>query len=215
MSGAPETTISLAVPRPRCRLRVVLLDEREIRRTSSDALRIAGICDGDCLCDADVQRMVDESEPTAAMNRALRLLGHRERSVFELTARLSEDGYPEPVIDAVVSRLTDFGYVDDARFAEGYARAKRSSGWGRRRIAAGLAQKGVAPDVASDALEAYVPDAAEVTRALEALHKLDTSTRAGAERALRRLITRGFSYDTARAALEHRQTDQGNGSDRA
>jgi regulatory protein len=185
----------------------VSIDEVELRRTSADVLRTAGIHDGDTWAEADVHRMIDEAEPEAAMNRALRLLGHRERSTTELTGRLAEDGYPDPVIDSVTTRLAGYGYLDDSRFAEEYVRAKRSSGWGRRRIARGLSERGVDPDTSSQLLDSHLPEASEIDRACEAIDALDVSDRKGFAKGLRRLVSRGFSYEVARAALNRRQED--------
>ena len=209
MSETSPGTVALSTPRGTSRLRCVSLDGIEIRRTSVETLRLAAIRDGDNITEAEAHRLIDEAEPEAGMNRALRLLGHRERSTAELESRLSDDGYPESVIAALLSRLADFGYLDDARFAEGYVRAKRSAGWGRRRISCGLAEKGIEPELAASTLDAHTPDAEEVDRALAAIAQLDLATRHGVSRALRRLVSRGYSYETARAAVNRARKQPG------
>jgi regulatory protein len=212
VSETSPGTIALSAPRGTSRLRCVSLDGIEIRRTSVEALRLAAMDDGDNITEAEAHRLIDEAEPEAAMNRALRLLGHRERSTAELESRLSDDGYPESVIGPVLSRLADYGYLDDARFAEGYTRAKRSAGWGRPRISRGLAEKGIEPELAATTLDAHAPDTDEADRALAAIAALDLSTRRDVAKALRRLVSRGYSYETARAAVDRAReqpTEQG------
>jgi SOS response regulatory protein OraA/RecX len=199
--------VTISSPRGTRRVRAVSIDEVELRRTSADVLRTAGIHDGDTWAETDVNRMIDAAEPEAAMNRSLRLLGHRERSTTELSGRLAEDGYPDPVIDSVTTRLADYGYLDDSRFAEEYVRTKRSSGWGRRRIARGLSERGVDPEISSQLLDSHLPEASEIDRACEAIDVLDVSDRKGLAKGLRRLVSRGFSYEVARAALNRRQED--------
>ena len=78
-----------------------------------------------------------------ARGRALRFLGHRERSRGEVARRLLQSGYPETLVDGVCDWLVGLGYVDDERFAEAFARQKRTAGWGARRIAAELERRGV------------------------------------------------------------------------
>ena len=207
MSEETPGRVTISSPRGTRRVRAVSIDEAEVRRTSADVLRIAGIHDGHTWAETDVHRMIDEAEPEAAMNRALRLLGHRERSSTELTGRLAEDGYPDHVIDSVTTRLADYGYLDDSRFAGEYVRSKRASGWGRRRIAKGLSERGVDPDISSQLLDSHLPEDSEIDRACEAIHGLDVCDRKGFAKGLRRLVSRGFSYEVAQAALHRQKQD--------
>jgi regulatory protein len=62
-------------------------------------------------------------------------------------------------IGPVVARLCEVGLVDDASFAQARARRMASGGRSRRAIAAHLAQKGVAPDAAREAVVAHDGDA--------------------------------------------------------
>lgn len=205
MEGDTPGTLGLSSPRGRSRIRSVTLDGIEVRRTSADALKLAGVREGDALSLAELEGLLDESEPGAAMNRALRLLGHRERSDAELGSRLGDDGYPERVVAQVLARLSDYGYLDDNRFAEDYVRSKRAAGWGRRRISRGLAEKGVAEDTAAAALDASLPESGEFERACAVVSGVDVSTPAGAARALRRLVGRGFDYDVARRVIDRQR----------
>ncbi|MBW6468539.1 MAG: regulatory protein RecX [Anaerosomatales bacterium] len=207
MAGEAPVRITVTSPRGTQRVRSVSIDAREIRQTSVDALRIASVRDGDELAESEVTRLLDDAEPEAAMNRALRLLGHRERSTAELSDRLSQDGYPSPVVESVIAKLAGYGYVDDARFAEDYVRAKRASGWGRSRIARALSERGVDPQIASPLLESQLPETLEIDRACEAIKTLDVSERKGFEKGLRRLVSRGYSYEVARAALQQQKRD--------
>jgi SOS response regulatory protein OraA/RecX len=199
--------IAISGPRGIRRLRDVTIDGVEFRRTSVDALRLAGIRDGDVLTENDAHRMIDEAEPEAAMNRALRLLGHRDRSTAELAGRLSEDGFATSIVTSVTERLADYGYLDDVRFAADYVRSKRSAGWGRRRIANGLSEKGVDPELAVRSLDTHAPEDDEIERAWNAIRTLDISDHRSSDKALRRLVSRGFSYEVARAALERSRRD--------
>ena len=54
---------------------------------------------------------------TQAMEVALRLLRHRGRSRHELRGALKRHGFRESVREQVLQRLSELGYVDDAKFA--------------------------------------------------------------------------------------------------
>ncbi|MDY0088135.1 MAG: regulatory protein RecX [Coriobacteriia bacterium] len=197
----PEITIACPYGAAR-RVRSILIEDVEVRRTSAEALRIAHIKSGDVLTAGEIHRLLDESEPEAAMNRSLRLLGHRERSRMELDARLDEDGYPASVAADVLDRLTGYGYLDDGRFAMDLVRTKYAAGWGRRRIERALADKGVDPAACGAILDEYVPLEDEDLRAVNLIARLDLTTSAAQAKALRKLVSKGFSYDVARSAVQ-------------
>src|ERR1700682_4795157 len=54
--------------------------------------------------------------------RAGKLLAAKARSIEELRERLREGrGATEEIVDTVIERLREYGYLDDARFAQSYA----------------------------------------------------------------------------------------------
>lgn len=56
-----------------------------------------------------------------AKKRSLMLLGKKEYTKREMTKKLSADGYPESVTEAVIAWLAELRYVEDQAFAERYA----------------------------------------------------------------------------------------------
>lgn len=81
-----------------------------------------------------------------------------ERRLKKRTMSLGEDeafqetAEAQELIFAEVQRLVDLGLISDRRFAEMKARSGLSSGRGTRRILMDLSRKGIAPEVAEDAL---------------------------------------------------------------
>lgn len=193
------THIECAGPELKAR-RLVFNDESD-RLTSAAAVRTLGLEEGSTLSKAEVEERLDEVEPDLAKNRALRLLGYRERSIAEVKRKLATSGYPRRVVDAVVSRLVDLGLVDDARFAAMWSRSRASAGYGRRRVARELADKGVPSETATKALDEAFGDDDQVARARALLRGAKPTTRAERDRLLRRLVSRGFDLSTALAAL--------------
>lgn len=84
---------------------------------------------------------------------ALYLLGRRGRTKRELQDKLTEKKYAADDIAATISRLIGMGLLDDATFAENYARDKVAIyRRGRYRIGLDLLRKGVAKDQIDAAL---------------------------------------------------------------
>jgi regulatory protein len=89
-----------------------------------------------------------------AKDRALRLLGVRDRSRRELELRLLRAGFEREEIDAALNDLTAVGLVDDERFA-GAVVEQAISGRvsGKRAVISGLLAKGVDRGLAERAME--------------------------------------------------------------
>jgi regulatory protein len=99
---------------------------------------------------------------------ALKILGMRALSTGEVRDKLRRKAENAEDIDGIISRLRDLGYLNDSRFAESYARARREGeGFGRMRVIRDLRQRRVAPGVAEQAVKGAFADADE-TEMIEA-----------------------------------------------
>ncbi len=87
--------------------------------------------------------------------RAVKLLAAKPRSVAELRERLLRGkNTNEEVVEIVIARLREYGYLNDERFAFGYASYKvKQKPMGRRRLERDLKFKKVDSGVANEALE--------------------------------------------------------------
>jgi regulatory protein len=90
--------------------------------------------------------------PTA-YNYALNLLAARPYASSALRRKLIQKEYPAADTDDVIRRLLDNGLLNDAKFAEQYARSKMlSTGASKRRVTQDLYRKGIKGDVATEAI---------------------------------------------------------------
>jgi regulatory protein len=119
---------------------------------------------------------------------------------MELSQRLLDNGYPAGVVDTVVDRFCEVELVDDARFASAWVRTRASAGYGRRRIARELAEKGVDESIAQAALDDELTDD-EMSRARASLRGRQPRDAKDRERLVRRLVSRGFDFRTALDAV--------------
>jgi regulatory protein len=84
---------------------------------------------------------------------ALKSLGGRAQSTGELRTRLRRRAERAGDVDEVLARLKENGYLDDRRFAEGFAAARLSNEkFGRTRVMQDLRQRRVAPSLAERAV---------------------------------------------------------------
>ena len=84
---------------------------------------------------------------------SLKLLGGRALSAGEVRQRLSRRAESESDVESVMSKLREYGYLNDSRFAESFATARLDNeGFGRGRVLRDLRQRRVAPAVAVDAV---------------------------------------------------------------
>jgi len=90
----------------------------------------------------------------ALWNYALRVLAGRAHSTGELREKLRRRALRAADVDSVVARLKDAGYLDDRRFAEGFASARlNNQRLGRTRVAQDLRQRRVAPALAESTVK--------------------------------------------------------------
>lgn len=145
--------------------------------------------------------------------RAIKLLSARSRSVAELSELLLQTtGATKTVVDEVLARLREYGYLDDDRFAFGYASLKlRQKPVGRQRLKRDLTMKKVDKAVIEEALDlvyAEVSEEEQIDRAIEKRTRLRgrPTNRAQAKSLFDHLMRQGFPYelvaDKVRAASQ-------------
>ena len=182
--------------------RLVFDDGSEPRLTSAAVVKSLGIVEGLSVSESTLEASLAEVELPLAKERALMLLGYRDRSRAELARKLRDAGYPAPVAAQVVKRFVEIELVDDERFAAAWVRTRAAAGYGARRIDQELAQKGIAPEVASAALESVAASDEQLVRARAALRGRVAADRKERDKLVRRLVAKGFSVQTAIQALD-------------
>ena len=87
------------------------------------------------------------------MEAAAQLLAVRARSVAETRSRLRHRGYPDPLIEEVLTRLLTMGYLDDAAFGRAWVESRdRSRPRGESVLRLELRRKGIDDAVVRDIL---------------------------------------------------------------
>ena len=131
----------------------------------------------------------DPAEPVAdpesvARTILLDQLVGRARSRRELADKLAQRGVPEEIATRLLERFEEVGLVDDAAFAHSWVSGRHAAkGLAPRALAVELRRKGVADEVAREALDQVGPGEQEeaaralVRKRLRSLQRFDEATK--------------------------------------
>jgi regulatory protein len=146
--------------------------------------------------------------------RAIKLLAAKPRSVAELRERLLRSkNSDEEVVEIVISRLREYGYLNDERFAFGYASYKvKQKPVGRRRLERDLKFKKIDSGVANEALEMVYAETSEeqlIDKAIEKRLRIrgKPKNRAEAKSLFDHLLRQGFGFELVRDKIRSLATD--------
>lgn len=150
------------------------------------------------------------SHPSDALAVALKFLGLRPRSVFEIKKKLGDKGFEVEDIEKTVRALTEALYLDDEKYAATVAASRsRYKNWGPLKIANELRAKGVKDEFIRKALgDAKDGESSTASLALDKWKKRNKLKapldRDASARAFRFLKSRGFSSEACMRAIGSR-----------
>lgn len=154
--------------------------------------------------DTDEPREIKDIEKARrrTFDRAIRLLTFKWRSIAELRERLLEKNWTnEEIVDYVIAKLEEYGYLNDEQFAKDFAASKiRQKPQGKRVLQQKLAIKKVSKETVDAALEKVfeeTPEADLVEQAIKKRIRLKgkPETREDTKKFYDFLLRQGFSYD--------------------
>jgi len=142
------------------------------------------------------------------MNRAVKLLAAKPRSVRELRERLLEKLWTdEAIVDAVIEKLREYKYLDDEQYARDVAVSKlRQKPQGKRRLQQTMSQKKLDKETVETAIrDAFekLPEDGLIDAAIEKRLRLKgkPATREDMKKFYDHLLRQGFSYDLIREKM--------------
>lgn len=151
----------------------------------------------------ELSAMQLESEKNTAFDKALTFLSATRKTEKEIRLHLSKKGYLPAVIDYVVEKLREYGFINDEAYAEAYTESA-SKKKGGRLIRMELKNKGLSEEAIENALS-ELDEGQELETAKGILEKYmrgKTADKATLQKAYRHLMSKGFDYDTAKAAID-------------
>jgi regulatory protein len=148
---------------------------------------------------------------------AVGALGRRMRSVAELKRLLrrrvdSETEIGQTLVELVIRRLKDQGYLNDAKYAAAYSTFRRDNEkFGRRRVVTELKVKGVHGEVIEKAIDATFGEVNEENQAREYLRRKrieKPGNKKDTARIFRQLMRAGFGAKTVFGILKKWDVDE-------
>ncbi|MDL2224634.1 recombination regulator RecX [Eubacteriales bacterium OttesenSCG-928-M02] len=143
-------------------------------------------------------------EKPSAMDRALHYIGYRMRTEKELSDYLAKKEYDSGEIDEVLTRLKEYGYVDDMAFCREYILQRIAQRpVGKRKLEYDLIKKGIPKETIQACMLEYDPK--EEQNQCNALAQRLLARKGTDKKAIqsvqRTLVGRGFSYDICKNAI--------------
>jgi len=142
------------------------------------------------------------------MNRAVRLLAAKPRSVGELRERLLEKNWTNAeIVGSVIEKLEEYGYLDDEKFAGDLALSRlRQKPQGKRRLQQTLSQKKLSKENVEAAIESAfqkLPEAELIDAAIEKRVRLKgiPDSREDTKKFYDHLLRLGFQFDLIRSKM--------------
>lgn len=148
-----------------------------------------------------------------ALQSLMRLCSRAEKSSGDALRLMHRWGVPEAEQQGVLDKLITQRFIDDRRYAEAYVREKSQlSGWGTRKIAMQLRQKGVDKGIITEVLAALDDDDMR-QRLRERLERKLRTTKAATEydlrgKLLRHALSAGYDYDITVEIIDELRSDR-------
>ncbi len=155
---------------------------------------------------SELDKIQLETEKSQALDKALTHMSASMKTQKQIRDFLLKKGYVEAVINYVLERLEYYKLVDDAAYCRAYVNSVK--GKGKRALEADLIKRGADKRVIEEVLEETVEDEDEAFAILSKYLRGKTVDKQTMYKGFKYLLSKGYGYDTAKAALEKAGCDE-------
>lgn len=141
-----------------------------------------------------------ETEKSQALDKALTHISLSPKTKKQIADYLSKKGYTEAVQAYVLERLEYYKFVDDYAYCRAYVQSV--TGKGKRALEADLIKRGADRKAIEEVLEEIEEDGGEAMKILQKYMRGKEFTKENLYKGFKYLLSKGYSYDTAKSALE-------------
>lgn len=155
-----------------------------------------GLKPGTEITKEKLMKIYNESEIEGAYEKALSLLSRQKYTKKAITDKLKAKGYETEIIDVVVGKLKEYGYISDAAFATSFVNCNNSKS--KRMLEVNLLQKGISREIIKQVLDENITLESEREKCTEATNKymknkeMNDST---IKKLKAHLLYKGFSFE--------------------
>lgn len=179
----------------------IFVDDKYSFSLSENALMKSGIRIGREYSQAELDELQDTAVLDKAYMRSLDLLSRRARSEWELRDYLKRKDYGPEVIEKIIDRLGEAGYIDDYKFAVSWVESRHLlKNISSRKLWQELKQKRIPDEVINQVLEEDETDELETLKNLVA-KKRSQSRYQDDQKLMAFLMRQGYRYDDVKTAM--------------
>lgn len=151
------------------------------------------------LNDSELKEILYAIDETRCQDYVNSLVCSRMYTERELRKKLAAKKFSDDVIDTVILRLSEYGYVDDKAYAEMYVSEVKQK-YGVYKIRQKLFEKGVPEKIIDESLQNLCNTETAVTH-LKAKLRGKPLLAEDKQKILRFLVQKGFTYDESHEAI--------------
>lgn len=141
-----------------------------------------------------------ETEKSQAMDKALTHISATMKTRKQVCDFLGKKGYTQAVINYVIERLEYYKFIDDYAYCRAYVQSV--SGKGKRALEADLIKRGALKSAIESVLDECEESEDEAYGVLSKYLRGKEITRENLSKGFKYLLSKGYGYDTAKAAIE-------------
>lgn len=153
---------------------------------------------GASVDEGELISILREAEYRKAFDYALKILSSAMKTEKEVKNKLALRGYPAEIIDEVIVKIKEYGFVSDGEYAKKYA-ASYGGKKGKNLIKTELKKKGVNDEDIAAAIDG-TDETEAVTALSEKYFKNKEKSYENAVKCYRYLVSKGFDYELAKRA---------------
>lgn len=140
-----------------------------------------------------------ETEKSTALDKALTHISASMKTERQIRDFLNKKGYTCAVCEYVIEKMRYYGFLDDYAYCKAYITG--CTGRGKKLLEADLIRRGAERGAIERALSECEEDAEEARAVADKYLRGKERTRENLYRAMKYLVSRGYSYDAAKKAV--------------
>lgn len=184
------------------RVNIYLDDEFSFGLYAINAVRLKV---GQIITQTAINELLFEDQLEAAFQKSLRFIAYKPRTNFDVRKKLIESGYPEEIVEMILQRLEEKGYINDHQFANNWSENKSlNKPRSKKLIRLELKQKSIDEEIIEEVVNRMDSDDELAIRAAEKYYrKLSNLEEITFRRRLTGfLLRRGFSYSVIKPIVD-------------
>lgn len=193
----------------------IYLDGKYTFSLPADMVVKEGLTTNQELSPGQVKTLATADRYRRCLNTAIRYIGYRPRSEFEVRQRLRQRGFEDDCVEKVIASLKEQGLLDDSSFAR-FWKENREDFSPRSRWLTGveLRRKGVDSETVEQVVSEINDDASAYRAALSKARHLSSSDYQLFRRRLGEYLKRrGFNYEVINNVIDKVWKEHGNNSE--